>query len=248
MLLKHYLALFSLLMGLWAKATTQTVVMNQPEAALSTAEAPSTTSEELATNTAIETVVTTHIIHVGAVGRRFFPNDIKANVGDTLEYWFYPDAHWVIRGDFDHPCVPYESVDTNRTGFSSGPQPVEAITSDAPRFRVRVNDTEPIFYYCGAPGNCVRDYMMGVVNPSKNETLFGWSRKANDVDYQLTPGEHSDHGHGVSAGTVVGIAIGGTVVLALAVGAIYLCGNRGVVGKTSRKSFRNIAVPTFFDG
>ncbi|RKK60878.1 hypothetical protein BFJ69_g17193 [Fusarium oxysporum] len=146
------------------------------------------------------------------------------------------------------------------------------ITNDLPRFRVRVNDTEPIFYYSGAPGACILSHMMGVVNPLKNETLFGWSEKANDVDYQLTPGEpfsteedfgtstisatpsstggsanhHVDdnsHGHGLSAGAVVGIAVGGTVVLILAIGAIYLYGRRGDFDKTSRKTFRSITVP-----
>jgi hypothetical protein len=64
-------------------------------------------------------------------GHKFTPNNIKADIGDILEYRFYPDAHWVIRGDFDNPCIPYEYVDTDRTGFSSGPQPVKAITNDA---------------------------------------------------------------------------------------------------------------------
>lgn len=63
-------------------------------------------------------------------GHKFTPNDIKADVGDILEYRFYPDAHWVIRGDFRYPCIPYEYVDTDRTGFSSGLQPVKAITND----------------------------------------------------------------------------------------------------------------------
>ncbi|KAH7114660.1 hypothetical protein EDB81DRAFT_767808 [Dactylonectria macrodidyma] len=181
MLPKHHLVLFALV-RFWARTTTQAVVP-------STTEAPSTMSEESATNTATGTGVTTHTINVGAAGHKFSPNDIKADVGDILEYRFYPDAHWVIRGDFDYPCIPYEYVGLDRTGFSSGRQPVKAITDDAPRFRVRVNNTNPIFYYCGAPGSCVRYHMMGVVNPSRNETLDGWLEKANDVDTQLTPGE-----------------------------------------------------------
>ncbi|KAM5353021.1 hypothetical protein ACJZ2D_017108 [Fusarium nematophilum] len=181
MLPKHHLALSTILVGYWAQMTTQITV---PE----TTEAPSKTLEE-ATDTATGTEVTTHTINVGAAGHKFTPNDIKADVGDILEYRFYPDAHWVIRGDFGYPCIPYEYIDTDRTGFSSGPQPVKAITNDAPRFRVRVNNTEPIFYYCGAPGSCVRYHMMGVVNPSKNETLEDWLNKADGVDYQLTPGE-----------------------------------------------------------
>ncbi|WKT54000.1 Lysophospholipase, catalytic domain [Fusarium oxysporum f. sp. vasinfectum] len=59
----------------------------------------------------------------------------------------------------------------------------------APRFRVRVNSTNPIFFYCGAPEACSRHHMMGVVNPSKNETLNEWLKKANDLNDQMTPGQ-----------------------------------------------------------
>ncbi|KAF4331604.1 hypothetical protein FBEOM_14641 [Fusarium beomiforme] len=182
MLPKQFLALSSIFVGSWAQNVPETAV-------LKTTEAPSSTLEEATTNTATGTGVTTHTINVGAAGHKFTPNNITADVGDILEYRFYPDAHWVIRGDFGNPCIPYEYVGTDRTGFSSGPQPVKAITNDAPRFRVRVNNTEPIFYYCGATGSCVRYHMMGVVNPSKNETLDDWFKKANGVDYQLTPGQ-----------------------------------------------------------
>ncbi|KAJ0130934.1 Uncharacterized protein HZ326_25977 [Fusarium oxysporum f. sp. albedinis] len=158
MSLKHHMALFSLLVGFWAQTSTQSEVPKP-------SKTPSTTLEELATNTATTTGVTTHTIKVWGAGHKFSPNDLKADVGDILEYWFYSDMQWVIRGDFDNPCVPYEYVETNRTGFSSGPQSVKAITNDVPRFRVRVNNTEPIFYYSGTPGSCTRYHMMGVVNP-----------------------------------------------------------------------------------
>ncbi|KAH6867594.1 hypothetical protein B0T10DRAFT_553962 [Thelonectria olida] len=189
MLPKHHPTLFALFVGFWAWTTTQAVVRTPREVPSSTTEEPATIQEESPTNTATGTGVATHTINVGAAGHKFTPNDIKADVGDIIEYRFYPDAHWVIRGDFEQPCIPYEYVGLNKNGFSSGRQPVKAITDDAPRFRVRVNNTDPIFYYCGAPGSCVKYHMMGVVNPSKNETLDDWFVKAADVDYQLTPGE-----------------------------------------------------------
>jgi hypothetical protein len=60
----------------------------------------------------------------------FSPNELEANIGDILEYWFYADMQWVIRGDFNHPCIPYEYVETDRIGFSSGPHSVKAITNN----------------------------------------------------------------------------------------------------------------------
>ncbi|KAH6975603.1 hypothetical protein EDB80DRAFT_784020 [Ilyonectria destructans] len=270
MLLKHLLELSALLVGSWAQTTTQAV----GEAAT---ETPSSTLEESATTTATGTGVTTHTINVGAAGHKFTPDETEADIGDIIEYRFYPDAHWVIRGDFENPCIPYEYVQTDRQGFSSGRQPVKAITDDAPRFRVRVNNTEPIFYYCGAPGSCVKYHMMGVVNPSKNQTLDAWLEKAEYVEYQLTPGEpfpteegfptsttsaipdstggpsihgddHRGHGHGLSPGAIAGIVIGSVAVLIPAVGAIYLSGRRGGFDKAYHNLSFHSTVPIYPKG
>ncbi|KAM0435993.1 hypothetical protein ACHAPT_002885 [Fusarium lateritium] len=228
-----------------------------------TAEATSTVAE--AVTTAAASGATTHTVNVGASGHKFTPAEVEAKVGDVIEWRFYPSGHWIIRGDFEHPCIPYEYVDLNREGFSSGAQKVEAITDDGPRFRVRVNNTDPIFFYCGAPGSCVKYHMMGVVNPSRNETLDKWLDKAKDVDYQLRPGEPwptedlpsetaspkdsdkeddddnaSSH---LSPGAIAGIAIGSAAVLLLAGALLYLCGRRGGFDKAYRKSFRGTPNP-----
>ncbi|KAF4997585.1 hypothetical protein FGRMN_3790 [Fusarium graminum] len=193
MLPKHFVTLSAILMGCHAQenqANAPTEKATGPITAAPT-ETSASISGDMSAGTTSTTEITTHTINVGAAGHKFTPNDIKADVGDIIEYRFYPDAHWVIRGDYDNPCIPYEYVDTDREGFSSGPEPVKAITDDAPRYRVRVNDTKPIFFYCGAPGSCVRYHMMGVINPwqSKKQNLNGWLKKADDVDFQLTPGE-----------------------------------------------------------
>ncbi|KAL2204962.1 hypothetical protein CC79DRAFT_1370782 [Sarocladium strictum] len=146
------------------------------------------TTQQSPTSTVTNTG-TTHTIAVGASGHKFTPGETKAKVGDTIEFKFYPLDHWVIRGDFDYPCIPYEYIGTDRRGFSSGEQPVQAITDDGPKFRVRVNDTAPIYFYCGAPGSCVRYHMMGVANPTRNGTLDDWQENAKDVDFQLRPGD-----------------------------------------------------------
>ncbi|KAF5679404.1 hypothetical protein FHETE_821 [Fusarium heterosporum] len=191
MLPKHFVTLSSILMGCCAQETQANAPTGKDAGPMTGAstETPSSTLGDMSASTTSTTETTTHTINVGAAGHKFTPNEIKADIGDIIEYRFYPDAHWVIRGDYDNPCIPYEYVDTDREGFSSGPEPVKAITDDAPRYRVRVNDTKPIFFYCGAPGSCVRYHMMGVVNPSKKQNLNGWLKKADGVDFQLTPGE-----------------------------------------------------------
>ncbi|CAF3463971.1 hypothetical protein SNK03_011578 [Fusarium graminearum] len=255
MVSKSLIALVATLATVWAQSTTED----------STATAEETASR---TSTAAEK---THTVNVGASGHKFTPAELDADVGDIIEWRFYPTDHWVIRGDYDNPCIPYEYIDYNRKGFSSGTQKVQAITEDAPRFRVRVNDTKPFVFYCGAPGSCVNYKMMGIVNPSKNETLKGLLDNAKDVDYQLRPGDewpkehgdpsstatpgkddedsdNSDSGSGsgkksLSTGAIAGIAVGGAAVLLLAGALLYLCGRRGGFDKAYRKSFRSSAIP-----
>ncbi|KAF4965224.1 hypothetical protein FSARC_6943 [Fusarium sarcochroum] len=251
------------LIGLAAVVTRVLAAESTTDDASAT-DVASATAEESATGTA-SGEATTHTVNVGASGHKFTPNEVEAKVGDIIEWRFYPSGHWVIRGDYENPCIPYEYVDVNRKGFSSGEEKVQAITDDAPRFRVRVNNTDPILFYCGAPGSCVKYKMMGIVNPSKNETLDGWLKNAEGVDYQLRPGdpfptEDADPtetaskgskddeddesssgggGGGLSTGAIAGIAVGGAAVLLLAGALLYLCGRRGGFDKAYRKSFRS---------
>ncbi|EXM31318.1 hypothetical protein V3481_013660 [Fusarium oxysporum f. sp. vasinfectum] len=255
MVSKSLLVLTAALATAWAQTTT---------------DEPTATAEESSTGTSSGEAVT-HTVNVGASGHKFTPNEVKAEVGDIIEWRFYPTDHWVIRGDYDNPCIPYEYIGVNRQGFSSGTQKVQAITDDGPRYRVRVNNTDPFFFYCGAPESCSKWKMMGVVNPSKNETIEGWLKNAEDVDMQLRPGDpwpkegeststgatseptadNSDEddessGSGkksLSTGAIAGIAVGGAAVLLLAGALLYLCGRRGGFDKAYRKSFRN-SVPS----
>lgn len=256
MLSRSLLVVSALVATAWSQTTLEATATDDTTA----------TPEETATTTA--TGIPTHTINVGASGHKFTPSELEAQVGDIIEWRFYPTEHWVIRGDFENPCIPYEYVDTDRRGFSSGPQKVQAITDDAPRYRVRVNNTDPIYFYCGAPGSCSRYHMMGVVNPTSNATLEEWQEKAEEVDYQLRPGDpwpteedypeetgsknkdSSDSGSGsgsgnsgihLSPGAIAGIAIGAAGVLILGAGLIYLCGRRGGFDKAYRKSFRSSA-------
>ncbi|KAM5345332.1 hypothetical protein ACJ41O_011194 [Fusarium nematophilum] len=185
MLPKTSIILSALLTTVWAKGAVLVERATETDAPTATLE-----DDEAVSSTATGTGgITTHTVIVGGSEHKFTPANVTAEVGDVIEWRFYPSGHWVIRGDFDNPCIPYEYVDTDRRGFSSGAQKVQAITDDGPRFRVRVNNTDPIFFYCGAPGSCVKYHMMGVVNPSDNQTLDDWLDKAKDVDFQLTPGE-----------------------------------------------------------
>lgn len=74
-------------------------------------------------------------------------------------------------------------------GFWSGWEPVDAVLSDPPSYSVVVNDTEPIFYYCGAPGSCITYEMVGVINPNASTSLSHQKQLAGESTFVLVPGE-----------------------------------------------------------
>ncbi|KAL2180322.1 uncharacterized protein P884DRAFT_297008 [Thermothelomyces heterothallicus CBS 202.75] len=202
-------------------------------------------------------------IAVGANGHVFTPNEAKANVGDIIKFTFYPagdNPHRVARAAFGWPCIPYEYANINKPGFYTGIFAPQVISNDPPSYSVRVNDTEPIFFYCAAPGSCVNYHMIGVINPNATQTLAEQLEYAKNATYQLMPGEkfpsetpvptptpgqgpptysgsgEDDGGSGLSAGAIAGIAIGGAAVLILGATLLYLCGRRGGFDKAYRKS------------
>lgn len=73
---------------------------------------------------------TTHTISVGGAGFKFTPENLTAEVGDVVEFRFYPTGHSVVRAELGYPCIPYEYVELNRKGFYSGIQNVQAILSN----------------------------------------------------------------------------------------------------------------------
>lgn len=74
-------------------------------------------------------------------------------------------------------------------GFFSGFKPVDAVLSSPPKFSLLINDTNPVFYYCGAPGSCIGYGMVGVINPSANTSLAHQRQLAEQSTYMLEPGE-----------------------------------------------------------
>ncbi|KAH7417255.1 hypothetical protein BKA64DRAFT_295026 [Cadophora sp. MPI-SDFR-AT-0126] len=132
----------------------------------------------------------THSVNVGAAGLVFTPNSLTASVGDTVEFRFYPLNHSVARAEYKNPCIPYEVVDVGRQGFWSGFKPVNVVLSDPPKFSVLINDTEPIFFYCSAPGACEEDIMVGVINPNSTQTLEVQQAFAHNSTVAFSPGEN----------------------------------------------------------
>lgn len=106
------------------------------------------------------------------------------------EFNFYPTNHTVIRADYGYPCVPYEKIlGAGHPGFWSGWEPVDTILDNPPNWSVTINDTDPVFFYCGAPGSCITYGMVGVINPNASTSLEKQRQLAEASTFVLVPGE-----------------------------------------------------------
>jgi plastocyanin len=87
---------------------------------------------------------------------RYIPFAVNATVGDTIKFMWGANNHTVTKGSALLPC--------NRTAdavFASGVQDKDFVFSQV------VNDTSPVYFFCGTPGHCQKG-MFGIVNPTTN--------------------------------------------------------------------------------
>ncbi|KAJ7474294.1 Cupredoxin [Mycena latifolia] len=94
-----------------------------------------------------------HKIMVGADGLTYTPSNISAAIGDTVTFEFHPKNHTVTQSSFLQPCKALDQTSTTgQVGFKSGFKPVDANATDFPTFTITINDTAPIWGYCGQQG------------------------------------------------------------------------------------------------
>ncbi|KAL9114540.1 MAG: hypothetical protein Q9227_001621 [Pyrenula ochraceoflavens] len=155
-------------------------------------ESSSTTSAPSKSSTAASTSSDgpiTHTVQVAKGGFTFVPDVVLAKKGDVIEFDFFPDNHSVVRAEYGYPCIPYEDTGVDKIGFFSGFHPVDTILPDPPKWTLTINDTDPVFYYCSAPGSCINYGMVGVVNPNATHTLAVQKQLARNSSFMLQPGE-----------------------------------------------------------
>ncbi len=96
-------------------------------------------------------------VDAGEHGLSYVPDTVKAAVGDTINVHYYPGGHTTTQSSFDSPCSPLSG------GVNSGV--VNSNSGQASQmFSFKVNNTDPMWMYCGSPGHCGAG-MSFVVNP-----------------------------------------------------------------------------------
>ncbi|KAJ6011762.1 hypothetical protein N7522_002117, partial [Penicillium canescens] len=142
-------------------------------------DASTTTSASSSTTASASS--STHKVNVGEDGFTFNPDTLTVSPGEKVEFHFFPQNHSVAQASFDNPCHPM-----NTSGFSSGFIPTT--TESETVFTLTINDTTPIWFYCGQIEHCQAG-MVGVINPSSNgqETLDSFKKAASTAEGSTIP-------------------------------------------------------------
>ncbi|RAL63162.1 hypothetical protein DID88_004242 [Monilinia fructigena] len=83
------------------------------------------------------------------------------------------------------------NLDKDLEKFIDAAKPIQKTFERVPpKFQVVVNDSNPIFFYCSAPGACHEDVMIGVVNANSTQTFTNQLAYAENSSIQFSPGEN----------------------------------------------------------
>ncbi|KAH7397579.1 hypothetical protein BKA64DRAFT_745169 [Cadophora sp. MPI-SDFR-AT-0126] len=103
---------------------------------------------------------TVQVIQVGTANGSliFSPESLDATIGSFIQFQFLPVNHSVTQSNFDTPCQRESG------GFDSGFQPVRITeTTATPVFTIEVNNTDPMYFFCGQARHCQAG-MVGAIN------------------------------------------------------------------------------------
>ncbi|QSZ32646.1 hypothetical protein DSL72_002225 [Monilinia vaccinii-corymbosi] len=233
----------SILASVRADSTTTT---SKPKPSSVPSESKSDPSKSSSTSTS-SSAAATYTVSVGADGLNYSPRELTADVGDIIEFRFYPQNHSVARAEYKQPCIPYEDTGAGKVGFWSGFEPIAIVSNNPPIFNLLINDTEPIFFYCSAPQAC-RDGMVGVINANETQTFDTQLAFAENSTLEFSPNQYfpaetyrtttsasptatsASNSVGTSShksfppGAIAGIVIGAVALITLAGALLYMCG------------------------
>ncbi|KAG9237201.1 Cupredoxin [Amylocarpus encephaloides] len=153
-------------------------------------------------------------VTVGQGGLVYTPSEIKAAVGDEVEFSFFPKNHTVSQASFAKPCEPLEG------GFFSGFVPTPAPGPSSTTFTITVKDTKPVWIYCGqTKGNHCQSGMVAAINaPTEGKTLAAFAAAAKNST-TINPsggpvgGVLKQGGNGTGASTVLSTSSYSTTVV-----------------------------------
>lgn len=110
---------------------------------------------------------TVHVVSVSSQNKdlKFFPDNLKADVGDMIQFQFLAGNHSVVQSNFDNPCTPIQAHNASAPGMFSGYMDVaaSAATGEIPVYTMEVTAATPLWLYCSQGKHCQAGMVM-VVN------------------------------------------------------------------------------------
>ncbi|EPE33305.1 Cupredoxin [Glarea lozoyensis ATCC 20868] len=160
-----------------------TVVLSALSVVGALAQSTSSTAASASSTGTPSGMVTVHVVRVGGTNGslEFSPNDIKAAVGDMVQFQFTPKNHSVVTSAFDTPCSP-------KGDMFSGYMPVAANATNTPTYTMMVQDTKPIWLYCSQGKHCQSGMVM-VINAAATgeKTLAAYKALAAKATSNTAP-------------------------------------------------------------
>jgi len=149
----------------------------------------------------------------------FTPSHVSASPRDTIKFIFQVKNHTVTQSSFSAPCVPLTNNTTGeRTGFNSGFFPVAAGTTDFPTWSLTINDTAPIWAYCGQTGHCGSGMVFAVNSDESSQRNFlafqNLAKTLNGTTSNNSTSPNNGTNSGVDNGAMAN-SVGGGLVIAL---------------------------------
>jgi plastocyanin len=148
----------------------------------------------------------TIVVQVGANNNSltFKPDNIKAAVGDAVQFQFYGGNHTVTQSTFDQPCQPINLNNRNVTGVHSGFVPAAASMSMGmvATYTITINATTPLWLYCAQGRHCPNGMVMVInENTAANASRSLANHKAAAAQAQvLAPGAGGSNGGAPNGG------------------------------------------------
>jgi len=110
------------------------------------------------------------VVQVGAGGQTFNPSNIRANVGEMVQFQFMGGNHTATQSIFDQPCQPASLFNSSIVGFHSGfvPAAASAAMGQIGTYTIMINSTAPIWIYCAQGRHCQGGMTMVINEPANN--------------------------------------------------------------------------------
>ncbi|KAF2234198.1 hypothetical protein EV356DRAFT_174415 [Viridothelium virens] len=128
-------------------------------------------------------------INVGQNGLTFTPSSVNVPAGSKVQFNFYPQNHSVVQGNVNTACAP------TANGFFSGLIASNQGNQGQQSFTVTVPNTQPMYFYCSAPGHCQAG-MAGAINPPSSGSGSVSQFIANSQKTQQTINPNAQPGQG----------------------------------------------------